>query len=255
MLYDELPLDQMVDGELAQEFLKEATRLAASDGLEDTGRRLAAKGRMFRQRLTAESLAEMNDQGWRDLLTHVFGLRRRAGALLKTHGASGLNDLAGTLIHGSGGAGERFARFVESLKGVERPFALGLAGELLHYARPDEYWLWAHWMWNPANKTGALPLVLKSEASLEAATLAEGYERVGAAVARVNDLGQREGFSRLGEGLGGTHVFLAAVYAVYMYTLFSMKLSKEFNRILPELPEFTRRVLGVQKLEGNEAYV
>ena len=34
-----------------------------------------------------------------------------------------------------------------------------------------------------------------------------------------------------------------------MYTVFRVKLSKEFNRILPELPELARRVLGVQKME------
>ena len=47
----------------------------------------------------------------------------------------------------------------------------------------------------------------------------------------------------------GIDVFLACVYAVYMYTVFRVKLSDEFNRILPELPELTRRVLGVQKLK------
>ncbi|MFZ8940730.1 MAG: hypothetical protein ACO2ZK_01810, partial [Gemmobacter sp.] len=42
--------------------------------------------------------------------------------------------------------------------------------------------------------------------------------------------------SRAGRGLFGTDVFLASVYAVYMYTVFRVKLSQEFNRILPELP-------------------
>jgi hypothetical protein len=36
-----------------------------------------------------------------------------------------------------------------------------------------------------------------------------------------------------------------------MYTVFKVKLSQEFNRILPELPELTQRVLGVHKLEKN----
>jgi hypothetical protein len=53
----------------------------------------------------------------------------------------------------------------------------------------------------------------------------------------------------VGHGTYGIDVFLACVYAVYMYTVFRVKLSDEFNRILPELPELTRRVLGVQKLE------
>ena len=40
----------------------------------------------------------------------------------------------------------------------------------------------------------------------------------------------------------------SCVYAVYMYTVFRVKLSQEFNRILPELPELVQRVLGVQHL-------
>ena len=46
----------------------------------------------------------------------------------------------------------------------------------------------------------------------------------------------------------GTDIFMACVYAVYMYTVFKMKLSQEFNRILPELPELTQRVLGVYQM-------
>ena len=36
---------------------------------------------------------------------------------------------------------------------------------------------------------------------------------------------------------------------LYMYTVFRLKLSDEFNRILPELPELVERVLGVRGLE------
>jgi len=36
-----------------------------------------------------------------------------------------------------------------------------------------------------------------------------------------------------------------------MYTVFRVKLSQEFNRILPELSELAQRVLGVYKMEMN----
>ena len=60
--------------------------------------------------------------------------------------------------------------------------------------------------------------------------------------------GSVRGYSRSGRGLFGTDVFLACVYAVYMFTVFRVKLSQEFNRILPELPELVQRVLGVRAL-------
>ena len=47
MLYDELPVQGIVDRASAHEFLKEATRLASSDELRDLGDRLAAKSRRF----------------------------------------------------------------------------------------------------------------------------------------------------------------------------------------------------------------
>lgn len=90
--------------------------------------------------------------------------------------------------------------------------------------------------------------MLHKETDLSAETTRETYENVGRAMAMVNQAGHAEGFSRMGRGVFGTDLFLACVYTVYMYTVFRMRLSEEFNRILPELPEFTRRILGVHKI-------
>jgi hypothetical protein len=40
-----------------------------------------------------------------------------------------------------------------------------------------------------------------------------------------------------------------------MYTVFQMRLSKEFNRVLPELPEFAQRLLGVHDSRQGQAHV
>ena len=104
-------------------------------------------------------------------------------------------------------------------------------------------------MWHAGTNGGALPLVLQQGKRLAGEAVAERYQEVGQALAAVSAVGAQEGFTRLGAGLFGTHAFLACVYAVYMYTVFRIKLSQEFNRILPELPELTRRILGVQRLE------
>ena len=46
-----------------------------------------------------------------------------------------------------------------------------------------------------------------------------------------------------------TDVFLACVYAVYMYTVLRLRMTQEFNRIVPELPDLVRRLLGVYRPE------
>jgi hypothetical protein len=39
------------------------------------------------------------------------------------------------------------------------------------------------------------------------------------------------------------------VYAVYMYTTLRLRMTQEFNKVIPQLPELTRRLLGVWKME------
>ena len=89
-------------------------------------------------------------------------------------------------------------------------------------------------------------LVVQEEVDLAGESDGEVYGKVGQAMAMVNAQGHAMGYSRSGRGLFGTDVFLACVYAVYMYTVFRVNLSQEFNRILPELPELVERVLGVR---------
>ena len=77
----------------------------------------------------------------------------------------------------------------------------------------------------------------------------ESYLRVGEAVAFVNETGKAVGFTDMGAGLFGADVFLACVYAVYMYTVLRLRMTQEFNRIVPELPDLVRRLLGVYRPE------
>jgi hypothetical protein len=249
MLYDAIE-PAAVDTDSAREFLLQATRLASSGELEDLGRRLEQKSRLFREILAADALERLEEADMRRLTGMVFGLRRAAKPLLERMRAADWRRVLAGLLYGEEPAPRRLQAFVERLPECEEPAVVALAGELLHYTHPDRYWLWAPWMWHPATNGGALPLVLQENRHLEGDCLAVRYQDVGRAVAAVTAVGTREGFTRLGAGLFGTHAFLACVYAVYMYTVFRIKLSREFNRILPELPELTRRILGVQKLEA-----
>ena len=255
MLYDALPVQEIVDRASAHEFLKEATRLATSEELRDVGDRLARKGRRFQAALAPEALPALDEAALGELLRHVFYLRRRTRGLVRTHGMDALREGIAALLWGDKPPGERLERFLAQLPELKQAHGLSLASELLHYAAPERHWLWTHWMWDPKTGAGALSLVLEKGADLNGGSLAETYAKVGGAVTVVAQRGRAEGFTSFAPEPFGTTVYLASVYAVYMYTVSKMRLSKEFAQMLPELPEFARRLLGVQQLEPGTLHV
>ena len=255
MLHDTLPVAEIVDGGCAHEFLKEATKLASTVELQEICAMLEKKHEVFSIYLAPEAIGRLDTERLETLLGLMFLLRRKHKALLKHNQSETLCANIGELLHGADPVGRRFQQFIDSLQGIAQPLRLSLASELLHYSAPDKYWLWTHWIWDPKTKGGALPLVLSKEATLGAESVADTYENIGRAISQVTQAGHAEGFTRLGPGPFGTTVFLACVYGVYMYTVFKMRVSGEFNRILPELPEFTRRLLGVYKLQRQVSHV
>lgn len=255
MLHEAVSVPELIDRECAHEFLKEATRLAASEELVQIGAALAAKSALFQAHLSAERIEALTEDAWRELTGRMFFFRRRRARL--PHGAdfAVLRGEIGALLYGAAPIRERFNAFVAARGELKAPLRYGLAGELLHYARPDDYWLWTHWIWDPATRGGALPLVLQDDAELAGADPGQAYEQVGRAMASLQAAGDVEGFTYLGRRPFGITVFLACVYAVYMYTVFRMRLSKEFNQLLPELPEFAQRLLGVHQPRRGEGHV
>ncbi len=248
MLHTPVEIDRVVDSEAAMEFMKEATKVASGTELEDIGQRLEAKSRLFREILAEERLDELDEQALKRLLGSIFTLRRKTRRLLRANDLETLRAELQRLLYGEEPVTARLDRFVERVGGLEKAMIVSLASEALHYTAPERYWLWTHWIWNPKSGTGALPLVIREQVDLEAASDGEVYAKVGRAMSVVNTAGHASGYSRSGDGLFGTDVFLACVYAVYMFTVFRIKLSQEFNRILPELPELVERVLGVRAL-------
>lgn len=252
MLHTPIEIDEVVDSQAAGEFMKEATKVASGTELESIGERLEAKAGLFVSLLGRERIGELDEEGFRRLLATVFSLRRRGRRLLAANGIERLREqLQALLWDDATPLSGRFNRFLDNVNGIDRPLVISLASEALHFTDPRHYWLWTPWIWSPARGTGALRLVLHDGADLNAASDGEVYEKVGVAMAQVDAMGHAHGYSRAGRGLFGTDVFLACVYAVYMYTVFRVKLSQEFNRILPELPELAERVLGVRKLGGE----
>lgn len=255
MIHDHVSVQEIVDSECAHEFLMEASKLASSEELEDTSYRLERKSEIFQELLNSVAVEALDEERLHTLFGLVFFLRRKAKKFIADNGVAQLRDHIGLLLNGDQAPGRRLEQFCSAVKGMNEPKMVALASELLHFSNPERYWLWSSWIWDPKTDAGALPLVLQKDINLHGDTLADTYGKVGRAMSMVNEAGHSEGFSRLGRGMFGTDIFLACVYSVYMNTVFRMKLSEEFNRILPELPEFTRRILGIHKINTESSDV
>lgn len=157
------------------------------------------------------------------------------------------------LLNGEAPAPVRVAAFVERLNALDTRLALELATGLLHNISPGENWLWTRWLWDPTTGTGILPLLAGSTHNLLATNLADGYARVGSVTAM--SLKFAEGTDLLSPQLindprrapFASSAFLACAYAVYMYGTTSWRLSRDFNELLPSLPNMARKLLGLPR--------
>jgi hypothetical protein len=240
---------QVVDTQSAEEFMRETLEKVSRDELMSVAALLDAKAAGFGALLGSPGQARtLDSDDLRRVLRSMFATRRRADTILDGVGAARLGAAIDDLIHGPGLVTERFTAFDAVLADHPEP-GFDLPSELLHFTAPDRWWLWTRWMWDPRAGTGALPLVTTEDFDLEAPDRGESYLRVGEAMAFVNQTGKAVGFTDLGQGVFGADVFLACVYSVYMYTVLRLRMTQEFNRIVPELPDLVRRLLGVYRPE------
>jgi hypothetical protein len=240
---------QVVDTQSAEEFMRETLEKVSRDELLTVAALLDAKASGFAALLGTPGQARaLPREDLRRVLRSIFSTRRKADAILDDVGPERLGAAIDDLLHGDGVVTERFAAFDAVLAAHPEP-GFDLPSELLHFTAPDRWWLWTRWMWDPRAGTGSLPLVTTEDFELDAPDRGEGYLRVGEAMAFVNETGKAVGFTNLGSGLFGADVFLACVYSVYMYTVLRLRMTQEFNRIVPELPDLVRRLLGVYRPE------
>lgn len=147
----------------------------------------------------------------------------------------------------------RVAIFVEKVNALDTRLALELASGLLHYTSPNDNWLWTRWLWDPTTGTGILPLLAGSTHNLLAENLADGYARVGLVTAMSMKFGEGTGLwtdelmSNKKRTQFANSAFLACAYNVYLYGTTSWRLSREFNNLLPSLPNMARKLLGLRK--------
>ena len=214
----------------------------------------------------ADELAERHARLFRGLITDPAKLAssfaevasavthtRRNARSIAGYFAQGETSVFSELLTGSAPAPVRVAVFVEKQAALDTRLALELATGLLHNTSPREHWLWTRWLWDPTTGTGILPLLAGSSHNLLATNIADGYARVGAVTALS---------MRFGEGTGlwtddlvrtetrarfANSAFLACAYTVYMYGSTSWRLSRDFNELLPSLPNMARKLLGLPK--------
>jgi hypothetical protein len=265
-----MPEGQIVDTETAREFMAQTLEKASRAELGEIVAELERKSARFKALLAPETLPGLDRRQLRGILRSIFATRRKADAVLDVLGVDGLRNSIEYLLYNPAPPEARVQGFVDCLSGYWGDIRLArkprpgqedgdlpenvlcdLASELLHFTNPDERWLWTRWMWDPRAGTGALPLVVEDHHDLHGRNAGETYLKVGVAVAFVRATGEAADFARFGMHRNpfGIDVFLACVYAVYMYTTLRLRMTQEFNRVVPQLPELTRRLLGVWKLE------
>jgi hypothetical protein len=240
---------QIVDTPSALEFMREALEKITDEELTAIVAELRYKSQRFHALLAPDALPTLDEHVFRSMLRSVFSTRRRVAEVLTAVDAATFRDAVSKLLHGMLPLAERFDTFCATLEPLDLSIRCDLAGECLHYWDFERHWLWTRWLWDPARRTGALPLVTIQEFNLHGETPGLTYMRVGEAVAYVNTVGEAAGFQHGGRGLLGTDVYLACVYVVYLYTVTRMRMTKEFNQVIPQFPELTRRLLGIYKME------
>lgn len=241
-------MGQLIDIAAAKEFMKETLARVSREELMAIAADLEAKSKFFQQRLQRDRIDQLSNQEVEELLRSVFATRRQYKQIIEKHPHEKLKVSMKALLHGDGTVEVRFQDFVNNLEGLDAGLKAELAGEILHFTKPDLYWLWGRWMWDPLKKTGAIPLVTEEGFDLQGESHGEVYMKVGKGVAFVHSIAEAADFQFISRTLFGTDVFLSCVYVVYAYTVLRMRMTQEFNKVMPGLPEFTRRLLGVLRL-------
>lgn len=240
---------QVVDTETAQEFMRQALEMIQLPELEGLAGELEVKAQRFREVLAPEALSELSEECLHGLLRSIFTTRRRARQVLQQAGGDRLRAELIRLLHGEEPVTVRFDRFDRSLGALEPGVRRDVAGEVLHFYDPGRHWLWTRWMWDPDLGTGALALVTMQGLDLRATSAGTTYLKVGEAVAFVSETGRAVGFTRFGSDAFAVDVYLACVYGIYLYTITRMRMTQEFNKVIPPLPELVRRLLGTHRME------
>lgn len=241
------------DDPVLQETLEEALSQVSADDVISIADELSARHERLFLNLKTDSASLTSS--FADVAAAVTHTKVNARALTN-YFAQGDYKIFNELLNGEAPAPVRVAVFVEKLNALDTRLAMELATGLLHYTVPKDHWLWTRWLWDPTTATGILPLLAGSTHNLLAENFADGYARVGSVTAMSMKFAESTGLwtdeliSDEKRAPFANSAFLACAYNVYLFGTTSWRLSREFNNLLPTLPNMARRLLGLKKSES-----
>lgn len=116
----------------------------------------------------------------------------------------------------------------------------------LHLGEPALRPWWSRWMYDPVNKTGAFPLVVDNPLAI-GETVPDIYGQMVHATSFLGAvLDSMHRLSAIDEEFRPAVMF-ALVYAVYLFTMASWKLTTEFTQVLPSFPRVVRTLLAINR--------
>lgn len=244
-----MSLQLKVDVETTYEFIKEIYTHISPDFLQGLSKLLEEKSEQFTTILQKDNLDIAPQEDLSAIYKRIFALRRG----LKKWGPDQFEQMREytiQLLYDKLSLEKRFNAFCSRVKTnlkVTRPYEV--ASELLTYTDPLNYCLWTNWIYNPDTKNGSLVLVFSEDFKLEAQSHGELYPLIIEAQEKLLNMATDIGISASPDPLGNSvfdvPVFLCAVYAVYTFTVTKLRMTSEFNTILPNLDELLTRILGV----------
>ena len=240
-------MSQVIDMEACQEFMRETLGRIQKDDLVTIAGQLETKSKFFKENLNQVELPTLTIDELTAVFKKVFITSRKIKLMFEKYSLEDYKASIYALLYSDLELQDRFQNFVDAHPELSIHIRYDLAGELLHYSQPEKYWLWNRWFWDPELNTGALPLVASEDFQLSADTHGEMYMNVGKAVVFVHNMAEAVEFQFINRSLFGTDVYLSCVYVIYAYTVFKIKMTDEFNKVMPPIAEFSRRILGVHE--------
>lgn len=188
-------MSHLIDITAAKEFMKETLDRVSREELMSIASDLEAKSNFFQQHLNAEKINQLTGEELVEILRIVFATRRHYKTITEAQSHQELVQHIQNLIHGEGAIKERFSTFVNDVKGGDVGLKTDLAGELLHFYKPEFHWMWSRWMWDPSKRTGSIPLVTTEGFDLQGEEVGEVYMKVGKGVAFVHSVAEQPTFN------------------------------------------------------------
>ena len=240
-------MSQVIDMKACQEFLNETLDRIAKEDLIDIAAHLETKSEFFRENLDRVELPTLTIEELTTVFKKIFITNRKVKVMFEKYSLDDFKTSIYALLYDKKELQDRFQNFIRAHAELDIFIRYDMASELLHYSNPDKYWLWNRWLWDPELNTGALPLLVSEDFNLTAATHGEMYMNVGRAVTFVHSMAEAVEFQFINRSLFGTDVYLSCVYIIYAYTIFKIKMTDEFNKVMPPIKEFSKRILGVHE--------